>query len=344
MTAKRGAFTLLELLVVIGIIAVLAGLVLPALSRARVQSRTIVCLSHLRELGKGWQAYADENDNVMLPGRMYEKPGGKGNEENWYDVGNGLKYRPRWPATMGGQLGTYAFNKPLTQDKDGVLADRQSYDNDIYQCPTVSAWMDERNYAYGYNYQFLGNARQTNNRFHNFPVLRHKISASGGTVVAADCMGTAAGFSEAGRAGYSKDGTSYRALGNLGWALDPPRLTDESDRGTGDSDSPRTAVDPRHQDKVNAVYADGHADTRTPYDLGYRVNKQGAYVDFDPNDASEAGEGGGSLGLIPGRDGDADTRLLQTEPPDSKIDGAHNRLFSGSGRDVDPPPVRQAQP
>ena len=46
--------------------------------------------------------------------------------------------------------------------------------------------------------------------------------------------------------------TAYQALGNHGWSLDPPRLTDESDRGTGDPGSPRTAVDPRHQDKVNA--------------------------------------------------------------------------------------------
>ncbi len=74
---------------------------------------------------------------------------------------------------MGAQVGVFAFNEPLTRDKDGIKADRQLYDNETYQCPSEPGWNDERNFAYGYNHQFLGNARQTNDRFHNFPVLAH---------------------------------------------------------------------------------------------------------------------------------------------------------------------------
>jgi prepilin-type N-terminal cleavage/methylation domain-containing protein len=57
----KRAFTLVELLVVIGIIAVLIGILLPALNRAREQGRRTVCLSNLRQLGTAMLAYANEH-------------------------------------------------------------------------------------------------------------------------------------------------------------------------------------------------------------------------------------------------------------------------------------------
>jgi len=55
------AFTLVELLVVIGVIAVLVALLLPALSKARASSQTAVCLGNLRQIMNAFQLY--ENDN-----------------------------------------------------------------------------------------------------------------------------------------------------------------------------------------------------------------------------------------------------------------------------------------
>jgi prepilin-type processing-associated H-X9-DG protein len=299
---KRKVFTLVELLVVIGVIFILLGMLLPAISIAKKKSKGTSCQSNMKQIMTGFTLYSDDHSGYMVAGRT-----------RWstaYDVGNGMKWRPRWYAQIGFSAKFYAFNNP---DPLAAGDNTQRIDNKIFICPqedpTTSLFRDNgRNPSYGYNFQFLGNARnKPSSTYINWPRNISTVSAFSTTVAVADCLGTAGGKASAARQAYdailqggTADGTSK--IGNHAWALDPPRLIVGSSDFCNDSSrnaASRSAPYAVHSSKLaNIAFADGHVEAVSLEGLGYEVN------------------GDGSIGI----NGD-------------------NKMFSGSGTDENPPDI-----
>lgn len=81
---RSGGFTLVEILVVIGVLAVLMGLILPVLARARAEGRRTACKSNLGQIAKAAQMYAGEHNSIYP--KMATKPSVTPTEPRLCDV------------------------------------------------------------------------------------------------------------------------------------------------------------------------------------------------------------------------------------------------------------------
>lgn len=302
---RTTGFTLIELLVVISIIALLIAILLPALSSARAAARSSQCKSNQRQLAIGFQVYATDFKEVCVPGRPAKLGTGSSDPLNHYYVGNGTHYRPRWMVTLGGLAGFPAYETPST-DPGKPNDNGRHLENDIFIDPEVPEYTNNRNYALGYNFQTLGNARMNTagTRFVNYPVKIGNVNSD--TVLFADTLGTAATFAEDDRQPYNPllSGTGGNAdeIANHGWSLDPPRLTANSDNCDGSRDgATRSAPDERHRGAANFAFIDGHVEGDTAAAMGYIQSSDGSFA-YSPA-------------------------------------GADNTRFSGTGKDINPPSV-----
>jgi prepilin-type N-terminal cleavage/methylation domain-containing protein/prepilin-type processing-associated H-X9-DG protein len=84
MRYRNRAFTLVELLVVIGIIAILIGILLPALSRARDHANTVQCSSNMRQLHAAFVLYCNTFSNYVLPAQAADSSIGGSSADDWW--------------------------------------------------------------------------------------------------------------------------------------------------------------------------------------------------------------------------------------------------------------------
>jgi len=253
----RGCFTLIELLVVVAIVALLVAILLPSLSGARQQARSVKCLTHLRELGHGMTIYHNEWGNY--PAHQWRLAGGR---------------RLRWFNAMASYLAGF-------EDQGGF---------EVRACPSTPDWKVGRNNSYGYNYKYLGSTRDCTGPdnpyrpYEAFPIK--ELPAPARTIAFADCDGT--GWTLEWQPEAPEGDQNPLRIGNHGYTLDPTYIHTWSEYTYSGGDLEpyawrnwRSYMSDRHGGGSNAIFADGHGEPVDPR-LAYADNAMWNGIGFDP--------------------------------------------------------------
>ena len=124
----RGAFTLMELLVVVAIVAILASLTTSAVSRAKQAGQRVVCMNKLKQWGHGAQIYADDNDDKLPQEAIYDGI-------NTWEMTAFSACKEVWYNSMPGSLGV----RKASDFSKTPSSQRQFYSrtSSIFHCPSV---------------------------------------------------------------------------------------------------------------------------------------------------------------------------------------------------------------
>jgi prepilin-type N-terminal cleavage/methylation domain-containing protein/prepilin-type processing-associated H-X9-DG protein len=250
---RARGFTLVELLVVIGIIAIMIGILLPSLNGARKRAAAVQCLSNLRELGAAFVLYSENNKGHVIPSyTMTGTAGGAGVPlEGWAPILDRDKY------VAGRQaLDSSVFLCPATLDVEGMKGGQTGTDPGKPQ-----GWMDWPNLRLG-----VDNVPTTipDRGFNKVIRVGYWINADNpigtASAIAADVYYTASvGYGPVGgrTIGYTKT-SRIRRPSCLIVLADGVYAGRQRDTRKG---TPNSRIGYRHPgDTANVCFADGHAE------------------------------------------------------------------------------------
>lgn len=132
---RKSAFTLVELLVVISTISLMMAILMPALSRARQQGKSVMCLSNLRQMDIASQSYVNDNDGYY-PSAYVNDP----------DPLDAILVYVCWDFTHKKDWTTLE-----EKNEPGLLWEGQTIDK-IQQCPSFKGAANSKDLYTGYNY------------------------------------------------------------------------------------------------------------------------------------------------------------------------------------------------